>query len=59
MRVIRILVYEGDADVIDRTMRQAAVKKYHEITGMRIYEEIIGYQYPTIQDIPSHLTSEE
>ena len=52
MRVIRILVYEGDPVRIDKTMRMNAVKKYHEINGLHIYEEVIGYTYPTQVEVP-------
>lgn len=54
MRVIRILVYEGDPDKITETMKQNAVKQFHQIgsdlSGMTITEAIIGYKYPSLED---------
>lgn len=48
MRVIRILVYEGDEKVIDRTMKHNAVKAFRQIHGLNITEALIGYEYPTV-----------
>lgn len=46
MRVIRILVYEGTPERIEYTMRKNAVKVYTEINDLKIYESVIGYEYP-------------
>lgn len=46
MRVIRVLVYEGPADAIDRTMKQNGVKGFRAQGDLTIHESLIGYAYP-------------
>ncbi len=54
MRVIRILVYEGEPEVIDQTFRRNGVKSYYEVLfrgepRMTITEAVIGYKYPNLE----------
>lgn len=46
MRVIRVLVYEGPAEAIDRTMKQNQVKGFVQAGDLAIHESLIGYAYP-------------
>jgi hypothetical protein len=50
MRVIRILVYEGDPKWIEETMKRNSVKQFIQIKNNTITEALIGYQYPTVTD---------